>query len=469
MTRFSTTLSLVLVAFGASAGTPVPLFSDVDNCIDCSPPPLAYSLVEVELNIDGLSEWPDTISIDDTIGYQETATLDYFAPREGYIDDPNNHPLCDEIPGEDCEVIPDPNAPDDAFSFLWRGTTSSGGVVMLSVTRGVMTGVIMTTTDRYSIRQIGGVHTMRRLRVQDYPPMDPDMDLGSTAQAAPHAKAKPTDEQVGTKTLECTPPVSTYPIDVLVVYTPDALADAGSIASMESAIQSFEDYTNDVLIGSEVNYHVAFWGVQLETSIVFETALSPAQNALKTIADMTSNPSLNALRDSFGTDQVIAIVGSTEFPNFCGVAITQRQSCDLSNQFVSPSCSVGTAFEDFAYSLARFNCAADLDAATHELGHNWGGEHNYANGPQNRNDASFPWSYGYNLQPGGTQEDFHTVMSIAVGTAYTVFSNPCLSNFDLNLLGEEDLADNHRTFNALGTVFSDFRDRPDPLFFDSFE
>lgn len=459
-------LSLQVNPDSATKGLSIDLFTDVQHCVDCGNQPRIISQQDVQVDFDGLKEWPDLLTIDNGLELNITVSKDYFLAKRGYIEDGAAPGCLDEDPDTLCPIIPDPNAPPDQFTYFWRGGDSQHDVY-LTVKDGLLSGKIDGPNGRYVIRLTGAGYVLQLLRLSDFPPQDPDSDSSTAISFADkhlsdHKPRKPS--RVTEKALKG---VTNY-IDILVLYTAGAVTQAGGLANLLDDIEAAENETNDALAASNVNYRVVFWGRLEEPSIqVITDQGSNSNNTNATIAALQQNATVQALRDSYGADGVHAIVGDDLF--HCGVAVTQRQDCRCigcaaSNNFLPAGCSIGSAFEDFAYSIAKAECVIATDTTAHELGHNWGGEHHF-NGLVPRHLASFPHSYGHVVDP-----FFYTIMAGSNGAPpVLIFSTPTAVDFSGHPFGVVDEADNARTFNDLGPIYAGFRDRPDAMFADSFE
>ncbi|MEE9130857.1 MAG: M12 family metallo-peptidase, partial [Phycisphaerales bacterium] len=174
-------------------------------------------------------------------------------------------------------------------------------------------------------------------------------------------------------------------IDVLVVYTPlarDAAGGTGAIvAEIDLAFANTNTAYNNSLIGPQLNpVHVAeidYDEVGAYSDHLYRLT-DPADGYMDNVHD---------LRDQYGADMVALLVADGDF---CGIAWLM--------QVLSP------AFEQYAFSVTTWFCAAGNLTFAHELGHNQGSHHDRANA---NSDPVFDYSYGYQ-DPG---ELFRTVMA----------------------------------------------------------
>ena len=235
-------------------------------------------------------------------------------------------------------------------------------------------------------------------------------------------------------------------LDVLIVYSNDALATVGSVASMESLAQASIDNMNTSLANSQllagvdsVNL-VAIVGIDRDESGDSNTELSWLRN------DATV---LN-LRNYYGADLVSMISSTTG----CGIGYVMR----------NPS----PGFSESAFQVTRYNCAVGNLTMAHEFGHNLGLEHNPENSSAWPNNGSFPYSYGQ-YHDGS----YRTVMSYSAPctmgcTRRMYYSNPDVMYNSL-ATGVVDEKDNARSLeqNTLFTV--NFREQAGFIFTNGFE
>jgi hypothetical protein len=222
-------------------------------------------------------------------------------------------------------------------------------------------------------------------------------------------------------------------VDVMVVYTPSAVALAGGTAAIEATIDSYVDYANQVYGDS---------GIQQRLRLVraAEVAYVESGNSITDLVRLRDRADgfmdgIHALRDAVGADCVSLIATSGS----AGVAFLMTP--------VSP------LFESCAFSAIGHDVGGLVFA--HELGHNMGCGHN--NGP-GAPPAAFCFSYGHR-----TPDDaWRTVMSNAPGTHVDFFSSPALTfaGFPLGVSGAgcpQDAADNVTTMNMTAEVVAGFR------------
>jgi hypothetical protein len=196
-------------------------------------------------------------------------------------------------------------------------------------------------------------------------------------------------------------------IDLLVVYTPKAKANAGGQAGIEAKIVNAVAMANQAYLNSRID-------MQLNLVGMAEIAYAETGNMLTSLTDLAGvsdgkMDSVHNLRNQYGADQVALISADA---NYCGIG------------YMMTSGWRSSAFASYAFSVAHddstYACLTNHTLA-HELGHNQGDQHNMEDSPDG--PGSYAYSYGYRLcETGG----FRTVMSYSCsgGTRISYFSNP---------------------------------------------
>ncbi|MCP4157199.1 MAG: hypothetical protein GY757_56330 [bacterium] len=299
--------------------------------------------------------------------------------------------------------------------------------VTFSVQGEILSGNIRTEGQYYQVRFLGeGKHVLLEIDQSQFPRELPPIAvaLEPTADTAP---------------IEADAAGS---IDVLVVYTNDAMVAAGgTTAAMQAKInlaitESNTGYTNSgvtqalVLVHSEeVTYS--------EASFDWSDTLSRLRGTTDGYMD-----NVHTLRDTYAADEVVLLVGDT---GYCGLAYLMT--------------TVSSSFEASAFAVVSQSCATGYYSFAHELGHNMGSTHDRANASS---AGAYSYSYGYQAP----DRSFRTIMAYNCSGAgcdrVNYWSNPAVS-YGGQPMGVSQLsamsADNHLSLNNTDYTVANFRQR----------
>ena len=223
-------------------------------------------------------------------------------------------------------------------------------------------------------------------------------------------------------------------IDLMVLYTPQALSDAGSIAALDKRLERSIADTNLAMGNSLVSAGLRLvheQEVNYTESGVLNTDLSNLQQGRGVFNN------LEALRDQYGADLVSLWVGSGS-GNEAGLAFQP-------DNFSTPQ-------PDYGYSVIEEPYADDNYVFAHEIAHNLGAGHDRSDPTPRR----IPYAYGQTFQLGNyTVGD---IMSDVDRIPY--YSNPSVT-FDGIPTGSPDNssqpADNARVMNEFAPIVANFR------------
>lgn len=227
-------------------------------------------------------------------------------------------------------------------------------------------------------------------------------------------------------------------VDVLVVYTPAAETGAGGLAAIHSRIvQSIAD-ANQALANSQINVTLRLVhseGITYTESGTLATDLARLQNSADGFVD-----SVAALRDTYGADLVSLFVNSGD-------------TAGLGYVMTDP---LATNNADFGFSVVQQQFAAAPNYTfAHEVGHNFGANHDRANATS---AGAYPYSYGYRFSVNG--QTYHDIMAFDPGTRIPYYSNPNITYQGVAIGVADDLpnaADNARTINQTGPLVAAYR------------
>lgn len=209
-------------------------------------------------------------------------------------------------------------------------------------------------------------------------------------------------------------------IDVLVLYTPEALQTRNG-ADIDARISSYITYSNDAYSNAQVDMQLRLVGSALldaDYDYVNETNLS----------NLRRNSTVANLRREHGADAVVLLNLRQQVSNgyICGIGYVPSGD---SGRLYSNAASV-------AYSLVGIDCG--VNTFTHEVGHNMSLGHSYVQGSTG---GVWPWARGH-----GVQGLFSTIMAYphAYGTyrQLPVFSNPRINSCEGQACGVDQAQNN---------------------------
>lgn len=234
------------------------------------------------------------------------------------------------------------------------------------------------------------------------------------------------------------------PIDVLVLYTAGARAQAGSKTAIEGQITAAIAAANTAYANSQITTRLNLV-LQMETDYTssdFGTDLWRLANPTDGFIDW-----VHQLRDTAGADMVALIRTDGEY---CGIAYLMYSN--------------GPESDDIPFSVTAYSCLANQTLA-HELGHNMGCCHALGDGGGCTGGGIWPWSVGWRFN-GNSGAQFRTVMAYAPGNRIDNFSNPAV-RYDGRptgvTIGQGNQADNASTINATAPTITNFRCSRGPL------
>jgi hypothetical protein len=310
---------------------------------------------------------------------------------------------------------------------VWRGKVQDreDSAVSLTLKNGFVAGVVSIGGDMYEIKPSVGKNKKHILEKMDPKSFPAESDIEAPKDMVLSYQKQPA-------VLGSTSSDGMTQIDILTVYTPQAMSGAGGTAQIDSLIQAAVDYANTAFLNSQVNIHYNLVATA-------EVAYNDSGNTQTDLAWLTSSSQVANLRDRYGADLVSMVVGSAS--NACGTGYVMGQ----------PNIS----FASYAFQVTAKDCAVGNLSFAHEHGHNLGMQHD----PANAAGAYYAWSYGH-----AVDGVFRTVMSYSAACPSGCARVPYFSNPNVMYAGYPtgiaNQRDNARTANLNASTVAAFRSSP---------
>jgi len=321
-----------------------------------------------------------------------------------------------------------------ARSMVWRGRArlDRNSKATLTLHEGLLFGHIQSGSDIYVIRPAANGRTIvEKIDSDSFAP-----EWGHDAATHGHDKIPPasggdTIQQGSSTAPASTAADGTVQIILMSVYTPQARAAAGGTTQIQGQIQSAVDQANTAFINS--NMIARFFLAHTE-----EVAYNDSGNIETDLNWVTSNSTVASLRNTYSADMVSLVTNNGG--GYCGIGWVQRHP--------------GSGFANYAFQVTALGCLSNSTLA-HEHGHNMGMEHDPASAGISPSGASYPWSFGHNVNG-----SFRTIMSYNVCTSSCPrilhFSNPDVL-YNGVATGILDQRDNAQTGDLIAPIVANFR------------
>lgn len=319
---------------------------------------------------------------------------------------------------------------DAAGTTVWSGIVDGdeNSSVIVSVKDRAMSGTLWTSSRRFAIEPgENGTHEALELDTHAFPDeSEPPRPLTASRTITSNALVTATD--------------TADFFDILVVYTDDLRASLGSTAAAQTAASNAIAAMNTAYANSGVLPRARLVGTA-EVTYAENGDLYAALLAVRNTSDGLLDE-VPPLRTQVGADAVSMLV------------LNGGGSCGIGFVMTSPSSS----FAQHAYNVVANSCATGNLSFAHELGHNFGLEHDRFVSPNG--DPAYSYGFGYV----DTEDQFRDVMAYANGcngcprVQYfstpdrTYLSRPLGVNYLLS-----NSADNVRALNNAASVIANWR------------
>jgi peptidyl-Asp metalloendopeptidase len=226
-------------------------------------------------------------------------------------------------------------------------------------------------------------------------------------------------------------------VDILVAYTPAARAYAGSTNAMKAAINGYIAATNDSFENSDIQVVLKLVGA-VEVAYAESSSFSTDLSRLQSTSDshLTTVPSL---RNTYQAD-FVSLIRRNSAGGIAGLAYIGNGNSN---------------FSPYAYSVVADVWALGNLSFPHELGHNFGCQHNRENANTTPVRA---YAYGHKFT-GSNNTLYCSVMSYQPGTRVPYFSNPSITYMGAatGVDGGATPADNARMIEEMAVPTAGFR------------
>jgi peptidyl-Asp metalloendopeptidase len=336
-------------------------------------------------------------------------------------------------------------------TLIWSGSVNNSRyeTATFAIVDGILTGSIMAPNGRaYRIRHLQGNQYLLQEIDRSKFPREVDCLEPRTIRGELPQTWQVQSVNALVQGSACIPEDPGDSIDVMVVYTNGALKEAGTLATMEGAIENAFSQTNTSYEHSGIQQRLVpiypFMPIQY----------TEGSSITKDLARLTNvnNPQLSiihAQRVVLAADIVVLV---TKDSDACGLADVMT--------------TVSAAFADRAFAVVPYRCLTDSFSFAHELGHLMGARHDI--NQDATGNSPYPFNHGFvQTQPtGSAPHPWFTVMGTQTLCDKKEMSNcaridfwstpDTLFDYQGDVTGVANQADNRQTLNATASTVANF-------------
>ena len=272
-------------------------------------------------------------------------------------------------------------------------------------------------------------------------------------------------------------------VDLMMVYSPSVMdkytgTQASNIAALTSAFDAVVAQTNTDFTRSGIHAQVRLVKSSMVTYTETTSATGRNEAALSALR-LTSDgimDDVHTMRSDSGADLVCLILGKGDSVSAGIGYLLEIPSVLRSSPPTGTDASMIFYNDAYAFSVVSFDYMQGTAVVTHELGHNFGAQHDRANAVDTSGvltQGAYSYSYGYKFT-GKDNQKYCTIMAYTNNTSTRVhyFSNPDVVAQESTLgvavgvaAGQTGEANNALTLNNTAFEVSNFRKQLQTTFY----
>ena len=278
-------------------------------------------------------------------------------------------------------------------TLVWSASVNKSRheTATITIVAGILTGSIEAPNGRaYRIRHLkGDQYLLQEIDRSKFPP-EACLDLRLIGGELPLRSRFRTLATIVQSTL-CVPEDPADRIEVMVVFTEDALEEAQEVATMAGAIENAIEQTNTSYSRSGIQQRLV--PIYPFLQVQYTEASSITQNLIRLTS--ATNPQLTIVHDQRKALAADIVVLVTKESDSCGLA---KVMIDVSSDFAKS-----------AFAVVPYRCMDSFSFA-HELGHLMGARHDVHQDPTRNSPFAYNHGFVQTTPSGGAPDPWFTVM-----------------------------------------------------------